>query len=259
MTVWGYNVKVYVWFLTACVAAVPMSSGAEIAPEGGIVCAFDGQSEVLVKWQAGQVVSLQTVNSYGVERCFVSQPVGSAVYARMKGKSYKAGCTVPLADLRYVRVLHYNFDGRIQLGELVCHKDVAADLVSVFRTLYEAHYPIERMVLVDEYGADDERSMRANNTSCFNFRTVAGSKKLSAHSLGKAVDVNPLYNPYVRRTRQGTLLVSPQNGRKYADRSKPFAHKITKGDLLCRTFAKYGFAWGGNWKSKKDYQHFEKR
>lgn len=259
MTAWGYNIKVCGLLLTACLAALPMSVGAELVPESSAICPCDGLSDVLEKWQAGQVVSLQTVNSYGIERCFVSQPVGAAVYSRMKGISYKANCTVPLADLRYVRVLHYNFEGRIQLGELVCHKDVAADLVSVFRALYEAHYPIERMVLVDEYEADDERSMRANNTSCFNFRTIAGSKKLSAHSLGRAVDVNPLYNPYVRRTRQGALLVNPQNGRKYADRGKFFAHKITKGDLLCRTFAKYGFAWGGSWKSKKDYQHFEKR
>ncbi len=244
--------------LTTCLNALPVRAGVELAPE----CSFfsDGlYIDVLDDWKAGQIVSQQQVDKFGVAKCFVSEPIGTAVFARMKGKSYKGNCNVPLADLRYLKVLHYNFEGHIQLGELVCHKDVASDLLRIFRTLYEARYPIERMVLVDEYGADDERSMRANNTSCFNYRTVAGSKKLSAHSLGKAIDINPLYNPYVRRTRQGKLLVNPQNGRPYANRNKAFAHKITKGDLLCRTFAKYGFTWGGSWKSKKDYQHFERR
>ncbi len=254
-----YKFSSRVLFLAVCLSAFSARAEGGSSPVVCTISPSPNTSDVLDKWQAGQVVTLSEVNNHGLARCFVSEPVSKAVFARMKGKSYKDGCTIPLAKLRYLRVLHYNFEGQIQLGELVCHKDVADDLVQIFRTLYEAHYPIERMVLVDEYGADDECSMAANNTSCFNFRKVAGSKKLSAHSLGKAIDVNPLYNPYVRRTSQGKLLVNPKNGRPYADRTKAFAHKITKGELLCRTFAKYGFAWGGNWKSKKDYQHFEKK
>ena len=141
---------------------------------------------------------------------------------------------------------------------MICHKDVAKDLINIFRQLYEAKYPIERMQLIDDYNADDITSMNHNNTTCFNYRAVAGSKKLSNHSMGKAVDINPLYNPYVKRRADGSYKISPEMGRKYADRSRNFKYKIDKDDLAYRLFTKYGFRWGGNYRSLKDYQHFEK-
>ena len=143
-------------------------------------------------------------------------------------------------------------------GELICHKTIADDLLAIFRELYQAKYPIERMVLVDEYDADDEASMRANNSSAFNFRYISGTKTLSRHSRGMAIDINPLYNPYVRH-RGGRTLVEPANAQAYVDRTKDFPYKIVKGDLCYRLFKKYGFTWGGDWKNSKDYQHFEKR
>ena len=175
----------------------------------------------------------------------------------MKGKSYKDNCTIPLSELRYLRVLHYDFDGNVCQGELVCNKLISNDLLEIFEALFNARYPIERMVLIDEYDADDERSMTANNTSCFNFRTVAGTNKLSAHSRGMAIDINPLYNPYVRQVR-GKTVVSPSAARPYADRSKAFPHKIDRNDLCYKLFVAHGFRWGGAWRSSKDYQHFEK-
>jgi len=216
------------------------------------------EQQALAQWRAGVKVSEEAVRQFGIENCFVAEEISDGVFKRMYGKSYKTDCNVKRSDLRYLRVLHYDAEGNLLTGELVCHRTVSGDLLSIFRALYDAKYPIERMVLIDEYGADDDASMRANNTSCFNYRTVAGSKKRSNHSLGCAVDINPLYNPYVKRRTNGSLLVKPATARKYADRSKDYKYKIKKGDLCYRLFIKYGFKWGGNWKSLKDYQHFEK-
>ena len=193
-----------------------------------------------------------------LENGFSQQEITDALFVRIKGKSYKDNCTTSLSDLRYLQVLHYNKEGEVLKGELICHESISEDLLTIFRELYKAKYPIERMVLVDEYGADDEASMQANNSSAFNFRYVTGTKSLSRHSRGMAIDINPLYNPYVRQ-RNGRTVVEPTNAEAYVDRTKDFPYKIVKGDLCYRLFKKYGFTWGGEWKNSKDYQHFEKR
>ena len=141
---------------------------------------------------------------------------------------------------------------------MVCNKAIAADLVEILRALYDNKYPIERMVLIDEYDADDEKSMRANNSSSFCYRTVSGTKTLSKHARGMAVDINTLYNPYVRKRADGSTVVQPTTATKYCDRSKKFDYKIESGDLCHRLFIKHGFRWGGAWRSTKDYQHFDK-
>lgn len=189
---------------------------------------------------------------------FTIDTISDAVFQRMLGKSYKKDCTVPRSELRYLRLSHYDSQGKEHVGELVCNKKISSDLKEIFKELYKQKYPIERMRLIDDYEADDERSMQANNTSCFNFRTIAGSKKLSKHSLGMAIDINPLYNPYVKRRKDGKLLVQPANARKYSDRSKRWDYKLEKGDLCYRLFIKHGFKWGGSWTNSKDYQHFER-
>ena len=99
--------------------------------------------------------------------------------------------------------------------------------------------------------------MRDNNTSCFCYRNVSGSKNLSKHARGLAIDINPLYNPYIRYRKDGSQIIEPANAKPYADRSKPYRYKIEKGDLCYRLFIKYGFTWGGSWRTMKDYQHFE--
>jgi len=184
--------------------------------------------------------------------------LSDSLFARMQGKSYPEGCTVARSDLRHVRVVHVDAQGTVHKGELVCNKAIAQDLVEIFRQLYLARYPIEKIRLVDDYEADDEQSMRDNNTSCFCYRTVSGTKKLSKHALGMAVDINTRYNPWVRKGTDGRQLVSPSNGIPYADRRKSYPYKIVKGDLLYRLFIQHGFRWGGNWRTMKDYQHFEK-
>ncbi len=192
------------------------------------------------------------------QESFSSQEMTDQVFKRMRDKSFKPECTTLRSDLRYLQVLHCNEQGETLIGELVCHKDIAEDLLYIFRKLYEAKYPIERMVLIDEYDADDEASMADNNTSAFNFRYVSGTRKMSRHSTGMAIDINPRYNPYVR-WRKGKRMISPDNGKKYADRSKDFPYKIEKDDLCYRLFKERGFIWGGDWTNSKDYQHFEKR
>lgn len=160
-------------------------------------------------------------------------------------------------ELRLVRVLHVDFEGKTREGLLICNRTIAEDVLDIFRQLYEARYPIERIRPISEYGNDDERSMRANNTSCFCYRRVAGSQKLSKHAQGLAIDLNPLYNPHVK-VRDGRRMVAPATAERYANRNRSFPHKITRQSLPCRLFRKKGFSWGGDWRSSKDYQHFER-
>ena len=189
---------------------------------------------------------------------FTIDTISDAVVQRMQGKSFKRDCTVKRSELRYLRLSHYDAEGKEHIGELVCNKMIASDLKEIFQELYKHHYPIQRMQLVDDYDADDEQSMRANNTSCFNFRRIAGSTKLSKHSQGLAIDINPLYNPYVKRQANGTLIVQPANATCYADRRKAIPYKIERDDLCYRLFIKHGFKWGGAWTRQQDYQHFER-
>jgi hypothetical protein len=140
------------------------------------------------------------------------------------------------------------------MGEMVCNAAIAQDLLDIFRELYLAKYPIRSIRLVDDFDGSDEDSMRADNTSCFNYRTVPGQKKLSRHAMGMAVDVNPLENPYID-TRGA---VHPAEGAPYVDRTQDFPHKIDREDLCYKLFREHGFSWGGAWTRSKDYQHFEK-
>lgn len=179
---------------------------------------------------------------------------------RITGKSYpdtEEALQISYDDLAYVHVLYYDFDAHIQEGELICSRLIAQDLTEIFSELYDNQYPIEKICLIDAYDADDEASMADNNTSCFNYRTIPGKTKLSNHSYGCAIDINPLYNPYVR-TKNGETLISPDNAAAYADRSADFPHKIDQNDLCYKVFIRHGFNWGGEWNSSKDYQHFEK-
>lgn len=215
------------------------------------------ERSILEGWKAGETVSLRSVERFGSRRCFESVGINDTIFRRIYKKSFKEGCTVQIDDLRYVKVLHYNIDKEIRLGELICHKSISDDLVDIFKALYDQKYPIERMVLIDEYDADDERSMRDNNSSSFNFRFIPGTAKLSNHGMGRAIDINPRYNPYVKEAN-GKIICRPDNAKEYIDRSGDFPYKIDHDDLCFKEFAKRGFTWGGDWNRIKDYQHFEK-
>lgn len=216
----------------------------------------DGLS-ALRAWRAGSTVTASDVQKFGIEKCFAAEEIPDKVWQRMQGKSYTPNPHISRSNLRHVRVLHWDTDQQIHIGEMVCNKRIAKDLVDIFRQLYNAHYPIQRMVLPDEYDADDERQMRDNNTSCFCYRKVAGSKLLSKHALGLAVDLNSLYNPCVKHYKNGRVFIQPSTAAKYCDRKADFPYKIDHNDLAFKLFKQHGFTWGGDWKSTKDYQHFE--
>lgn len=171
----------------------------------------------------------------------------------MQNKSMPDNASVGYDDLRYLTVFYYDFIGRVKKGELVCNKAIAHDLLCVFRALFSREYPINSIRLIDEFNASDEASMQANNTSCFNYRTIAGSRTLSRHAFGMAIDINPLQNPCVRGSS-----VQPATATDYVDRTKDFPHKIDETDFCKQVFESFGFRWGGHWRSVKDYQHFEK-
>lgn len=168
------------------------------------------------------------------------------------GASWNSTMGCPAADqLRAVNVSHWGYDGAVHQGRIVVAASQAERMVAVFRDVYAARFPIERMVPIDAYGGDDQASMRANNTSGFNCRTVAGTSRLSQHGLGLAVDVNPLMNPYVKGST-----VDPPEGARWADRSRTDAGMIKPGDAVVDAFERQGWAWGGYWRSGPDYQHF---
>ncbi|WP_082155559.1 CapA family protein [Jiangella alkaliphila] len=182
------------------------------------------------------------------------EPIGPSVSAGMVSHT-EGTCPVPLADLRHLVVTHVGFDGRARRGELVVHADVAADVVDVFATLYSARFPIERMLLVDEYGGDDNASMAANNTSGYNCRRVAGQSTWSNHAYGRAIDINPVQNPYVLGD-----VVLPPAGAPFldVDRSSDapaLPGVIRDGDVVRQAFERIGWEWGGLF-SDPDYQHF---
>ena len=174
-----------------------------------------------------------------------------AVRSRVR-YSWRRGCPVGPVELRLLRADHWGFDGRVHRGELIVHRVHARRILGVLKKLFQARYRIQRLRLVDAYRADDDRSMAANNTSGFNCRRVSGSTSWSEHAFGRAIDLNPLRNPYV--TRGGR--VSPPAGRPYADRSRRAAGMIHAGDAVVRAFAAAGWRWGGSWSGSRDYQHF---
>lgn len=171
-------------------------------------------------------------------------------------KNYMAG--VPLEELRYVHVWHYDFTGSPVEGELICNEYIAQDLLEIFYELYRNEYQLESVLLVEEYDGEHVSSMEANNTCCFSYDTEEGDAGLSKHAYGLAVDVNPLYNPHVSYEKDGTEIISPSSAVEYADRSKSFSYKIDADDLCCKLFLQHGFIWGGNRNDSKNYMHFQK-
>ena len=211
--------------------------------------------QTLVRWPSGCVLSQMQLEMYGgADSFFFIDEIDDDTFSRIDGVSFGSGCTTRRCDLRLLHLLHRNFYGRAQVGEMICNKSVADDLLKIFRELYDAGYPIEKIYLIDEYGADDNRSMADNNTSCFNFRRKPGMQELSMHARGLAVDINPLYNPYVKGAH-----VEPVSGAVYADRKRKCPYYIRKGDACHAAFTRRGWKWGGSWRSAQDWQHFEKK
>ena len=190
---------------------------------------------------------------------FSSYKISSTVKERIEGLSYKENSRIALDQLRYIKIRYYDFDGKQQNGELVVNQKIAEDILEIFYDLYQHQYPLESVSLIDAYGADDEKSMEADNTSAFNYREIAGTQTLSRHAYGMAVDINPRINPCVSKGS-----IAPKNGTEYAQRDpdqcqgKYRDYMIQKDDYIYNLFREHGFQWGGDWETVKDYQHFEK-
>jgi poly-gamma-glutamate synthesis protein (capsule biosynthesis protein) len=135
-------------------------------------------------------------------------------------------------------------------GELVVAAELAARSIEVFRRLWQLGFPIRQMRLVDEYGADDDRSMAADNSSAFNFRTVAGTNLLSQHALGRAIDINPVENPWRKPDR-----IVPDAGRAFADRRDIRPGMIVRPGPVVAVFDELGWEWGGDWMHAWDDHH----
>lgn len=205
----------------------------------------------------GQSVSEESIKSQGETSFFKETEIPDTIFALMQGKSYKEDCTVARSDLRYLLCLHRDINGRAIVGEMVVNKKISSTVLNILLQLYKANYPIERMRLVDYWDADDEMTMRSNNSSSFNFRFISHTTTVSKHGKGVAIDINTLYNPYHKILEDGTEIIEPATGAPYLDRSKSFPYKIEKGDLCYKLFTENGFEWGGDWTTRKDYQHFE--
>ena len=225
------------------VTATPLPTQAPLPKE---------ENEEEIKKENDTAMIEQTIN---YEEYFSISKITEDIFSRMKGKSYPNNCTLDLETLRYVTVAYLNFDGEICKGELIVNAQIAEDVLSIFKELLGEKYPIESITLIDEYNADDNLSMAANNSSAFCYRVISGTDRLSNHSFGLAIDINPLYNPYIKNNGQ----VLPEEAEAFADRTDSNPYYITSDDICVRIFKKYGFTWGGDWTNSKDYQHFEKK
>ena len=170
---------------------------------------------------------------------------------RMRGVSWRRGCPVPLRDLRLLRMPYWGFDGELHRGRMVVHEESARKVLRIFSRIFDDGFRIRRMKLIDAYDGSDAASMRDNNTSAFNCRTVAGTDRWSEHAYGKAIDINPVQNPYVRGDT-----VQPAAGEKYLDRTDVRKGMIVKPGPVVRSFRIAEWHWGGDWQYSKDYQHF---
>lgn len=198
-----------------------------------------------------------TTDTSTSEKDFYYEPLSEDIIHKISGVSFTENDTISLDDLRHVVVKYVDFENNTRTGELIVNKAVADDVVDIFKELYDASYQIEKIRLIDEYNGSDDASMEDNNSSAFNYRNIDGTNELSDHSLGLAIDINPLYNPYVR-TGMGDRDILPVNATMYADRAADFSHKIQKGDVCYNAFISRGWKWGGDWSSPIDYQHFYK-
>jgi hypothetical protein len=223
-------------------AALP-SAG---VPSAEVPAAVDG---VVAPDGAWSDVGAVAPDAYALGYAGSVAPITPELAARM-ASSWRAGCPVPLADLRYVTVTYRTFDGAVATGELVVHADVADGVVAVFGELFALGYPIRSMRLVDDFGGSDDASMAADNTSAFNCRPISRGTGWSEHAYGRAIDLNPVENPYVRDG-----LVLPPEGAPYASRPDD-PGVVHAGDAVVRAFAAHGWQWGGDWSSPVDYQHF---
>ena len=221
---------------------------------------------IVLSLTAGSILMEDSIDWNRINEYFAVYEIyeGDAVYNRIRGKSYQVNDNIGLSDLRYLKLLHFNFDGNIQVGELICNAALAQDMIDIFTELFYCRYQICSMHLIDNYWTgdgveSDEASIEVDNTSCFCYRRATDAENLSNHAYGRAIDINPLENPFYIIRPDGSLEYYHTNAEPYLlNRDPSIPHVITEADDAYRIFTAHGFSWGGNWSNPKDYQHFEK-
>ena len=187
-------------------------------------------------------------------------PVDNTIKQRMlKGHSWHEGCPVHYKNLRYLTMTYIDFTGKERTGEMIVHKAVAKEVTEIFKKLYKSGYPIRQMRLVSDFGGSDWKSIDADNTSAFNCRNATGSHKWSKHSYGRAIDLNPLENPYISHSGYIAHKASQKfRKRQHQHHSAADRAVLLQNDPAVQVFKAHGWTWGGDWKGVKDYQHFSK-
>ncbi len=206
------------------------------------------------------ITSLLLTTSFAEFQAYIYDISSNLKEKMIKNNSWRRGCPVDTIDLRYLKLTYLNYQGEESVGELIVHKNIADNMVNIMRELYAIKYPIYQMKLVNEFKGNDWQSIEAGNTSAFNCRKATGSKKWSKHSYGRAIDINPIENPYVSRKGHISHKMSLKyKKRQHLNNSPSDRAVLLKNDKATLIFKKYGFSWGGDWRTIKDYQHFVKR
>ena len=193
----------------------------------------------------------------GVAKRGQAVAIPEPMWQAMKGVSWhpRRGCPAR-KNLSLLRIPYLDYAGTERRGEMIVAKSVAGDVLDIFAELFKEGFQIAGMRPVYTFEGDDNKSMAANNTSAFNCRAVTGGRRLSEHAFGRAIDINPIENPYVRRGR-----VVPGAGRDYArpkKREEKIRGLIRSNGIVVKAFKRKKWKWGGNWRSAKDYQHFSR-
>lgn len=184
-----------------------------------------------------------------------ARAVPAAVRDRMTGRSWRDDRRCPRWDeLAYVELDHVAFDGAVVRGELVVAAAIADATLALFARLHAIGFPLRQARLVDDFAASDDASMAADNSSAFNFRVVAGTDALSQHAYGRAIDINPVENPWI----VGDRLI-PDAGAAYRDRTAVRPGMIVRPGPVTAIFDELGWEWGGDWRHALDYHHVVRR
>ena len=211
----------------------------------------EGTSDTTLSNQPAELIQ-QTSVAVTFER----EDIPEEVREEMLGVTISENSLMKFEDLAYLTLTYVGYDGKDHIGNMIVDKKLADEVISIFKELYEVKFPIELIEPAYKYNGDDELSMESNNTSAFNDRPITGGTGMSYHQLGRAIDINPYVNPYVKNSAG---IVLPASAQTYTDREMDEKGMIKEDGECVRIFKKYGWSWGGDWTSLKDYQHFEKR
>lgn len=192
----------------------------------------------------------ETSNNTQQQDFFISKLTDTEKRALINSGAYNDDCPVPLSKLNTVHIKYIDFKGNLKNGEIIVFHAISSKVLELFKKLYEIQFPLESVKPIYYFNGNDDLSMDANNTTAFHCRPITGGKKLSKHSYGIAIDINPIQNPYIK----GSIIL-PSKGKSYINRS-PFKKGMLEN--VVDIFKTYGFSmWAGNWKTQKDYMHFE--